>query len=57
MPFDWQEYFSLARELSQRNEEAALRSAISVQMSAQEKQLIIRHSGYACSHINFVFDI
>jgi uncharacterized protein (UPF0332 family) len=29
MAFDWQEYFSLARELSQRSEEAALRSAIS----------------------------
>jgi len=29
MPFDWQEYLLLARELSQRSGEAALRSAIS----------------------------
>ncbi|MGH9803356.1 MAG: HEPN domain-containing protein [Blastocatellia bacterium] len=29
MPFDWRGYFSLAQELSQRQNEAALRSAIS----------------------------
>lgn len=29
MPFDWTEYLTLARELAQRTEESALRSAIS----------------------------
>ena len=29
MPFDWQDYYVLAKELSEREEEAALRSAIS----------------------------
>lgn len=29
LPFDWQDYYVLAKELSEREEEAALRSAIS----------------------------
>lgn len=29
MPFDWQDYYDLAKELSEREEEAALRTAIS----------------------------
>lgn len=29
MPFDWKEYLSLAEELAKRNDEAALRAAVS----------------------------